>query len=107
MIKKTVLLVVIIFMISSMFFLPAEQNSNSNAAAVKKVKSANQLIIWTANDKEVALNMVFMYTFNCQKYKWMDKVRLLVWGASTKLLSHDQELQKEIKKIRDMLVIIL
>ena len=31
----------------------------------------------------------------------MDKIRLLVWGASTKLLSEDQELQEGIKKMKE------
>ena len=49
----------------------------------------NQLILWTSGDREVALKMVFMYAYYCQKRAWMDTVRLLVWGPSSKLLTED------------------
>jgi hypothetical protein len=64
------------------------------------------LIVWTSYDRDVALKMVFMYTFNAKKNKWWDEVRLLVWGPSSKLLSEDQELQDYVKKMKDAGVIL-
>jgi len=55
------------------------------------------MVLWTSGDREVALKMVFMYTFNAKKRGWWDEVRFVVWGPSSKLLSEDKELQKGIK----------
>jgi hypothetical protein len=56
-------------------------------------------VLWTSGDREVALKMVFMYTFNAKRGGWWDEVRFIVWGPSSKLLSVDQELQAEVKKM--------
>ena len=61
-----------------------------------------QLILWTSGDREVALKMVFMYAYNCKKRGWMDTVRLLVWGPSAKLLSEDEELQEQLKALKEL-----
>ena len=70
---------------------------SSNAPAMGK---QNQLILWTSGDREVALNMVFMYAYYCQKRAWMDTVRFLVWGPSSKLLAEDAELQEKLKELK-------
>ena len=101
MIKKNVSLLLIVFFLFSGIFLPGQEKSKAKEVTVNEKEGANQLIVWTSGDREVALKMVFMYTYNCQKRKWMDKIRLLVWGASTKLLSEDQELQEGIKKMKE------
>ena len=59
------------------------------------------VVVWTSGDREVALKMVFMYTYNAKKYKWWDDITLLVWGPSSKLLSEDEELQDYVKKMLD------
>ncbi len=61
-----------------------------------------QLVLWTSGDREVALKMVFMYTYNCKKRGWMDTVRLLVWGPSSKLLSEDEELQEKLGQLKEV-----
>ena len=101
MINKNVSLLLMVFFMFSGIFLPGEEKAKATEITVIEEGGANQLIVWTSGDREVALKMVFMYTYNCQKQKWMDKVRLLVWGASTKLLSVDQELQEGIKKMKE------
>lgn len=58
-----------------------------------------QLIVWTGSDREVALNMVFMYAENAAKREWMDTVRLLIWGPSGKLLVADPELQQRLARL--------
>jgi hypothetical protein len=57
------------------------------------------VVLWTSGDREVALNMVFMYTLNAKRRAWWRDVRLIVWGPSAKLLSADQELQSEIMRM--------
>ncbi len=61
-----------------------------------------QLILWTSGDREVALKMVFMYAYNAKKRGWMDTVRLLVWGPSSKLLSEDAELQEQLAGLKEV-----
>ena len=58
-------------------------------------------IIWTSGDREVALKMVFMYTFNAKRQGWFDEIQLVVWGPSSKLLSEDEELQEYVRRMVD------
>jgi hypothetical protein len=58
------------------------------------------VVLWTSGDREVAIKMVFMYTLNSKKKGWWKNVTLIVWGASAKLLSVDEELQEKIAEIK-------
>ena len=71
-----------------------------------KSKADSLVVIWTSGDREVALNMVFMYTFNAKRVGWWDDVRLIVWGPSSKLLSEDRELQNVIREMKKAGVIL-
>jgi hypothetical protein len=42
--------------------------------------------------------MVFMYTVNSLLKNWWEKVTLIVWGATAKLVSEDENIQKMVKK---------
>ena len=64
-------------------------------------EASKLLVVWTSGDREVALKMVYMYTFNAKKNGWWNEVRFLVWGPSSKLLSEDAELQDYIKKMKE------
>lgn len=64
------------------------------------------VVLWTSDDKEVALNMVFMYTLNSKLKGWWDDVRLIIWGPSSELLSRDRELQEELEKMKEAGVIL-
>jgi hypothetical protein len=59
------------------------------------------VVIWSSRDPEVAQNMVFMYTKNSKLKGWWDKVRLVVWGPSAKLLAVDRELQAELAELKE------
>lgn len=59
-------------------------------------------ILWTSADPDVAKKMVFLYTYNAKKQGWFKKVRLIIWGPSTKLLSEDKELQDWIGKMKEV-----
>ena len=41
-------------------------------------------IIWTSGDREVALKMVFMYTYNSMRFEWWKDITLVVWGNRTR-----------------------
>ncbi|MGO1371963.1 MAG: DsrE family protein [Senegalia sp. (in: firmicutes)] len=58
------------------------------------------VIIWTSGDREVALNMVFMYALNAKIHNWWKDLTLIIWGPSSKLLSEDEELQDYISKMK-------
>ena len=64
-----------------------------------KVENNKLAVLWTSRDREIALNMLFMYTLNGKMRNWWDEISLIIWGPSSKLLSVDIELQDYIKKI--------
>ena len=55
-------------------------------------------ILWTNADVTTAKLMVMMYAKNSLKNQWWNKVTVIVWGATTKLLSESEELQQEMKE---------
>jgi hypothetical protein len=57
------------------------------------------VVLWTSGDPDVALKMVFMYTYNAKKYGWWKDITFIVWGPSAKLLSEDTEVQEYMDKI--------
>jgi len=65
------------------------------------------VILWTSSDKEVALNMLFMYTLNAKLRGWWKDIDLIIWGPSSKLLSVDTDLQDHIVKIKESGVNVL
>lgn len=56
-------------------------------------------IMWTSQDKEVALNMVCMYVLNAKKNDWWNAIKFIVWGPSAKLLSKDAKIQDRVKEM--------
>jgi len=99
--NKTLIFVMLAFgMLFSTQYVKTQPMDQTQSENILKVPANEKLvIIWTSGDREVAFKMVFMYTFNCKRNGWWDDVTLIVWGPSAKILSEDQELQTEIKKI--------
>ena len=64
------------------------------------------VVLWTSGDREVALKMVFMYTLNAKLRQWWEKVTLIVWGPSAKLLSEDGEIQAYVAEMKKAGVIL-
>jgi hypothetical protein len=58
-------------------------------------------VLWTSGDREVALNVAFMYTHNAKVRGWFDEVTLIVWGPSSRLLSEDEELQEYVARMEE------
>jgi hypothetical protein len=63
-------------------------------------KEDGLIIIWSSGDREVALNMVFMYAKNSRLNGWWDNVLVVVWGPSAKLLAEDEGLQAELQEMK-------
>lgn len=63
-------------------------------------KNEKIAVLWTSADRDVALNMVFMYSLNSRLRGWWNKVTLIVWGPSAKLLATDNELQQRLEDMK-------
>lgn len=81
---------------------------STNILAQEKTEGNSELkpddklvVLWTSGDKDVAMKMVYMYTYNAKKYSWWEDITFIVWGASAKLLSEDKDLQDYIAKMKD------
>lgn len=86
---------------------PLFTHANISSSDEKEFTKPSQLmVLWTSGDREVALKMVYMYTYNAKKQGWWDEVLFIIWGPSSKLLSVDIELQAEIKKMMEAGVIV-
>ena len=57
-------------------------------------KKTHLYVLWTNDNPITAEKMVFRYAVNSLKRNWWEKVTLIVWGASTKLVSEDDNIQK-------------
>lgn len=57
------------------------------------------LILWTTSDKTTVENMLFMYSENAKTRKWWKEVRVLIWGASTKLVAEDPQIQSGVRNL--------
>jgi hypothetical protein len=76
--------------------------SKKKQAKEKRSKPDELVVLWTSGDREVALKIAFMYTFNSKRFKWgWKKVTLIVWGPSAKLLAEDKELQEHILDMKE------
>jgi hypothetical protein len=84
--------------------IPEDEPANDSTEISNKDKL---VVVWTSGDKEVAMKMVFMYTFNAKKYEWWKDITLLVWGPSSKLLSEDKDLQDYVKEMLDIGINVL
>jgi len=80
-------------------YLAAQETDTTPGKVLKPQEKL--VVLWTSGDREVALKMAFMYTYNAKKYGWWKDITLVVWGPSSKLLSTDKELQDYLKKIID------
>ncbi len=58
-------------------------------------------VLWTNDDPVTAEKMVFMYAINSLKRGWWEKVTLIIWGAPTKLVSVNEDIQEKIKEALD------
>lgn len=58
-------------------------------------------ILWTSGDREVALNMVFMYALNAKKRGWWDEITLIIWGPSQELATNDEEVREGLKELNE------
>jgi len=96
--------------IGVVFILIGYAKSNPQGKAKEPNLSVDEkselIVVWTSGDKEVALKMVFMYTYNAKKYEWWKDITLVIWGPSAKLASEDAEIQEYLGKMQDEGIIL-
>lgn len=91
-----------IFSLMTISSFAQDLNKSSSMANENIANEEKLVVVWTSGDRDVALKMVFMYTFNAKKNGWWKDITLLVWGPSAKLLSEDKDLQDYVKKMQDV-----
>ena len=100
--KRLILAPLVLGAVFALGYVLAAAQSDSEPTGQPQLQPQDRLVVvWTSGDREVALKMVFMYTFNSRKFGWWDDITLVVWGPSAKLLSEDQELQDYIKRLAE------
>ena len=103
--KKQSLVLAVLSLVLA-FVLGSILQQTTLVAEETQEQTPNLAIVWTSGDRDVALKMVFMYTLNAKSRGWANEVELIVWGPSSKLVSHDVELQEQIAAMRDAGVIL-
>ncbi len=58
-------------------------------------------VVLSSGDREVALEVGLIYPLNAAKEKWMEEVKLIIFGPSEKLAAYDAEVQERIKELQE------
>lgn len=58
-------------------------------------------ILWTNADPLSSEHMVMMYAKNAMLQKWWDEITVIIWGATSKLVAEDMNMQKLIKEAQE------
>ena len=64
-------------------------------------------VVLTSSDREVALECGLVYPLYATKNKWMDEVKVIIFGPSEKIAAYDTEVQDRIKELQNLGVEIL
>lgn len=64
------------------------------------MKNNELVILWTNADFLVSDMMVFMYAENSILNEWWGKVKIVIWGATTKLVVENEIIQDRIKDLK-------
>ena len=59
-------------------------------------------VVLSSGDREVALEVGLVYPLNAAKKKWMDEVKLIIFGPSEKIVAYDTEVQGRIKELQEV-----
>ena len=79
---------------------------NYSQKAADKTDIDKLVIVWSSGDADVFTKLVYVYGLNSKRMKWWSEVELLIWGPSSKLLSENEELQKNVKEMADQGVVL-
>lgn len=59
-------------------------------------------ILWTNADPVTANLMVFMYAENAIGHQKWDRIMIIVWGATAKLVAEDPQIQSRIRALQEL-----
>ncbi|NDV28126.1 DsrE family protein [Desulfovibrio sp. JC010] len=96
-------MITIIALVAAVFLSGTLGSVNAHAAKA----DGKLMVVWSSGDKEVAQKIALPYPMVAKEHGMFADISVLVWGASTKLLSEDAELQGFVKKLQDMGIKIL
>ncbi|MFW6039168.1 MAG: DsrE family protein [bacterium] len=80
--------------------LATRMHSEAAAPATQPDSPRHLAVLWTSGDPDVAHRVAFMYTQGAAEQDWFDRVRVIVWGPSARLLAGDKDLQAAIAEMR-------
>jgi len=75
----------------------AKVQTDTASAEMQAEQPVHLAVLWTSGDPYVAHKVCFMYTSNAKSQGWFDRVQLIVWGPSAKLLAEDAAIQSGVK----------
>lgn len=53
-------------------------------------------ILWTNDNVDTSEHMVLMYATAAMNYEFWEKVKVIIWGASSKLVAENADIQKAV-----------
>jgi len=59
-------------------------------------------VVLSSGDREVALEVGLVYPLNAAKNKWMDEVKVIIFGPSEKVAAYDLEVQQRIRELQQV-----
>ncbi len=59
-------------------------------------------VILSSGDREVALEAGLVYPLNAAKHKWVDEVKVIIYGPSEIVAAYDLEVRERLKELRDI-----
>ncbi len=54
-------------------------------------------VLWTTGDPVTSQFMIMMYATYSKTKRWWDEVCIIIWGASAKLVSEDENIKQCVK----------
>ena len=58
-------------------------------------------VLLASGDRGVALEVGLFYPLTVAKEKWMDEVKVIIFGPSEKLAAYDSKVQKRLKRLQE------
>lgn len=63
--------------------------------------STRVFVILGSGDREVALEVGLIYPLNAAKNKWMDEVKVILFGPSEKIAAYDSEVCSKLSELQE------
>ena len=77
-------------------------NLEETLQSIEAAGDESLYILWTNADPLSAEKMVFMYAKNCMLYEQWEKLTIIVWGATTKLVAEDEQIQEQVRYLQSL-----